>query len=321
MNKTAMRIESGIMLDEVRIRSEMRKFGMQIDGEGVVFFYPLDDKGRPSYSERPMMIQSMEHALLQTERVINSIESQQVNGDRLQSGLASMMKFMARSGSDPRAVNRMLREFDVSVAPYIPSMRVRKPGLIALRGMVDEFYASVGSGMFAEAAKIGDSMLESVLRMMMEWEGQIEAWRGRRRLILAVRNMMRKNPEALGIAASTKEAVMARELVRIAESLVGSRYDYMPGGVHHGDVVFLKKAIKELEDKTGDVVTLVDVKPGHGDVVVYAVVTVAGKKGRFWVDVSRDSASLSPEFVLEWPGNRVFGGVDSIAAQVSKRLF
>jgi len=202
------RRQAGIMLKPERIVKELDSAGISLDRQGGVLFAPLSPIGIPVYGTA-FRVKDIEAAVRQTSHVKESNEDKIGSFGKLLDKLSRLGKFLRIGDPTNReALETSLDIFDMDVEPLMPSQKVRNRDMVSLRDDLKTLRADIERGDFRDAQGIIQRSFAAIENLRVSWSKQIEAWVRRRKLLMALRNMLRNNPE-IGpylVTASVKTA-------------------------------------------------------------------------------------------------------------------
>jgi hypothetical protein len=208
----------------------MEKEGIYLTEDGEVGFYPLTALGVPNYMGKAMVVRDVEAAVRRTAHIKDSVDASIDKGKNILDGMTQLGRLLragARGGADPETIQDALDTFDIHVKPYMPGQKGRKPTnalTIKLMESLQDIRDEIEGGDFNEALKARERVNSLVEGMIVGWNKQKDRWQSRRKMMLEVRNMVKKHPEAVAeivTASVNPRAVVARELLLAARDLMG----------------------------------------------------------------------------------------------------
>jgi hypothetical protein len=218
-----IRTAVGLIRLPERVVAAMEKNGVEVQDTGVVLIFPLSEFGVPMMHEKPTTFErGIDSAVSQTAHVKDSLDEKIASGKRLLDGM-TRVRTALKDGNTESAQTT----FTSDVSHLIPSQKSRTLALKDMRANLLAVPDFISSGDTKSAiAKLVEStgLLEPLLDT---WAKQKIVWRRRRLLLMAVRNMLRKQAQAPAVPSMTeypmlvgRDQQVAHRLVKLAKALM-----------------------------------------------------------------------------------------------------
>ena len=193
-------VSFNVIRNPERIKSLMKKYGFALRDDGAFMFYPVTQIGQVDYSRKPMNAGGdPDKAVRSNQHIMDSNDEKVADYNALLDLLSALKRQLepVRISPSPEEVAGALQSFDQALGEAKTGNKYMSPRfrgvrkeigneLLGVRGDISEADFNGALGRFA-------SIEEMVFNSLQGWQNQNAFFAERKKLVLALRNAMKKD--------------------------------------------------------------------------------------------------------------------------------